>query len=295
MKRVLILTFAFFAGITVSAQSNEQIQNKDGVDIMPVSGEYAVGIGATYANVPLWIGNLFGYTASNTAVTNASSYINNPNFGTGVSIWGKYMVSDDNALRLSIANFGGDNTNRFEVFDDRANHPDSTVIDKVRNNSSTTYVSAGYEYRRGKTRLRGVYGGEVVLSWQNSHSHYTYGNDLGLANLTPTQSGAMPGWDAVHGRTTQVRNGASFGAGLRAFVGVEYFFAPKMSIGTEFGWGAYMVKNGRSVQDYERFDPFADAGNGAIVTHREENSLGGISFNTGIDNFNSQIYFNFYF
>ena len=28
-----------------------------------------------------------------------------------------------------------------------------------------------------------------------------------------------------------------FGVGVSAFVGVEYFFAPKMSIGGEFGWG----------------------------------------------------------
>ncbi|MCB9223091.1 MAG: hypothetical protein H6582_02850 [Crocinitomicaceae bacterium] len=299
MKRILSIAVALFAGYTAVAQSNDQIQNKNGVDIMPVAGEFAVGIGATYSNVPLWLGNFFGKNGSNTAITNASSYVNNPNFaGSGVSIWGKYMVSDNNALRVSVSNFGSDNTSNFEVYDDRANHPDSTVVDKVRFNSSTTYLSAGWEFRRGKSRVRGVYGGEAVLSWQNSHSHYNYGNNLGITNLTPSQSFAMPIWDGVHGRTTQIRNGASFGAGVRAFVGVEFFFAPKMSIGTEFGWGAYMVKDGKSVRDYERFDPFVADGNGgygAIVTHREETNLGGISFNTGIDNFNSQVYFNFYF
>jgi hypothetical protein len=295
MKKLLIMFVAVAFGFSASAQSNEQMQNKNGKDLMPVSGEFAVGIGASYANVPQWIGNLFGYTASNNVITGANSYINNPNFGSGVSIWGKYMLSDNNALRVSVSNFGSDQTQNFEVFDDRANHPDSLTSDRRRFNNSSTFLSAGYEFRRGKSRLRGVYGGEAVLSWSNNHSHYTYGNNLGLANLTPTQAGAMPGWDATHGRTTQIRNGATFGAGVRAFVGVEFFFAPKMSVGTEFGWSASMSKSGKQIRDYERFDPFADNGAGAIVTHREETSLGGISFNTGIDNFNSQIYFNFYF
>lgn len=291
MKKVLSVAIAMCLGVVASAQGNEQIQNKDGVDIMPVSGEYAVGVGATYSNVPLWIGNLFGYTASNNAITGASSFTDHPM--TGVSIWGKYMVSDDNALRVSISNFTFDGTQKFEIADDRANHPDSTVVDKERINGSEIFLSAGYEFRRGKSRLRGLYGGEIMLGWQNSHNHYTYGNNLGMANLTPTDAFGL--WDPVYGRVTQFRNGATFSAGLRAFVGVEYFFAPKMCIGTEFGWSANMAKTGKSVTDFERFDPFADSGNGAIVSHREENGLGGISFNTGIDNFNSQVYFMFYF
>jgi hypothetical protein len=293
MKKVLSIAVAMCLGVAASAQSNEQIQNKNGVDLMPVSGEFAVGIGASYANVPQWIGNMFGFTGSNNVINGATSYIDNVNFGSGVSVTGKYMVSDNNALRMSVSNFGIDETFNFETFDDRANHPDSTVVDKERFNASETYLSAGWEFRRGKSRVRGIYGGDAVLSWTNSHSHFSYGNNLGLANLTPTSNVGF--WDATHGRATQTRNGAAFGAGVRAFVGVEFYIAPKMCIGTEFGWSATLSKSGKSITDYERFDPFADNGAGAIVTHREVTSLGGINFNTGIDNFNSQVYFMFYF
>ena len=298
MKKVLSIAVAMCLGVAASAQSNEQVQNKNGVDLLPVSGEFAVGIGMTYANVPQWIGNMFGYTGNNTSIVGANSYINNPNFGTGISVTGKYMVSDNNALRISVANFGSDVTNNYRVFDDKANSPDSTVVDKYRFNTSTTYLSGGWEFRRGKSRLRGLYGGDAILGWENSHSHYTYGNNLGLSNLTPTQAGAMPNWDPTYGRMTQMRNGATFFAGVRAFVGVEFFFAPKMCIGTEFGWSATMAKSGKSVADYQRFDPFASDGNGgygAIQTHREVTSLGGINFNTGLDNFTSQVYLMFYF
>ncbi|MEZ4923040.1 MAG: hypothetical protein R2780_07730 [Crocinitomicaceae bacterium] len=295
MKKVLSIAAAMCITIAATAQ-NEQVQNKNGVDIMPVSGEFAVGIGATYSNVPLWLGNFFGKNGSNNAILGASSYIDHPLIGTGASITGKYMVSDNNALRVSVYNDGVDQTNKYEVYDDRANHPDSTVVDTYRYNQSSTYLSAGWEFRRGKTRLRGIYGGDAVLGWSNSHEHYGYGNNLGITNLTPTDQ--FNAWNSIYGRMTQQRFGATFSVGLRAFVGVEYFIAPKMCIGTEFGWSAYMSKSGKSVADYERFDPFVADGNGgygAIVTHREETSLGGISFNTGLDNFNSQVYFMFYF
>lgn len=297
MKKVIIVACALVMGVSASAQ-NEQIQNKKGTDIMPVSGEYCVGIGVGINSLTSWVGNMFGYTASNNSLNN--TYVNNPLFtGSSVSIFGKYMVSDNNAMRVSISNFGSDVTNLYRTYDDRSNDPDSVVVDKTRFNSSTTYLSAGWEWRRGKTRLRGIYGGDAVLSWQNSHQHYTYGNNLGPNNLTPTQAGAMPGWNSTWGRTTQVRNGATFGVGVRAFVGVEYFIAPKICIGTEFGWRAMMEMTGKSRVDYERYDPFVDTdgdGNpdGAIVNHTEW-TLGGRSFSTALDNFNTQFYFNFYF
>lgn len=292
MKKILSIACALFIGVAASAQSNDQIQNKKEVDIMPVKGEFAVGIGVGLNTLTGWIGNMFGYNAYNGI---NQTYVNNPLFaGSSASIFGKYMVSDNNALRMSLSNFGSDTASSYDTFDDRSNNPDSTVVDRTRFNSSITYVSAGWEFRRGKTRLRGIYGADAVLSWQNSHSHFTYGNDLGVSNLTPTQNAALPVWNATWGRTTQVRNGATFGIGARAFVGVEYFIAPKICIGTEFGWRAmFETSNGNQV-DYERYDPFADGGNGAIVTHSETN-LGSRTFSSGLDNFNTQLYFNFYF
>lgn len=295
MKKLISIGIAFCLAVSVNAQSNDQIQNKKGVDIMPVSGEFSVGIGVDVASVTGWLGSMFGYTAYNSF---SQTYVDQTLFGgLSASIWGKYMVSDNNAMRMSFANFGSDVTNRSEVFDDRSNNPDSMVLDKSRLNSSTTYISAGWEYRRGKTRLRGIYGVDAVLSWQNSHSNYTYGNNLGVTNLTPTQDAGMPVWNNTFGRTTQIRNGATFGIGARGFVGVEYFIAPKICIGTEFGWTLMHQVAGKSKTDYERYDPFivnSDGTSGAIVAHTDE-TLGTRSWTSGLDNFNTQLYFNFYF
>jgi hypothetical protein len=292
MKKILTIALAVGFGVAASAQSNEQIQNKKGVDIMPVSGEYAIGLGTNVGTLTGYVGNLFNNNTNNNI---GNTYLSNPLFAPSISIYGKYMMSDNQAMRVSFFNSGGDFTNSYEVYDDRANDPDSLVTDKIRTNNSTTYVSAGLEWRRGKTRLRGVYGAEVMLSWVNSHSHYTYGNDLAFDNITPTDHAFMPVYNAQHGRTIEIRNGASFGVGARAFAGVEYFIAPKICIGTEFGFNLMFNKAGKSKRTYEKFDPFYDNGAGGIVTYKDETSLGGWNIQSGIDNFNSQLYFHFYF
>lgn len=42
-----------------------------------------------------------------------------------------------------------------------------------------------------------------------------------------------------------------FNVGVRAFVGAEYFVAPKVSIGGEFGWGIGFAMNGKSKTEIE--------------------------------------------
>ena len=47
MKKILTIALALGFGVAASAQSNDQIQNKKGKDLMPVKGEYAIGLGTT--------------------------------------------------------------------------------------------------------------------------------------------------------------------------------------------------------------------------------------------------------
>ncbi len=279
---------------SVNAQTNEQVQNKKGVDLLPVKGEYAIGIGTNIGTLTAFAGNMFN---NNTFNSIGGTFLSSPTTGQ-FSIFGKYMVSDNNAIRVHIAQSGQDFTNNFEVYDDRANDPDSLVLDKFRSNNSATFVSAGWEWRRGKSRLRGVYGGEAMLSWQNSHSHYTYGNALSASNPTPSTAGGMGAvWNSDYGRITEQRNAATFGAGVRGFVGIEYFIAPKICVGTEFGWRLMLSQRGKSKTSYEEYDAFIDNGDGTFGAIRTETieSLGQRSISSGIDNFNSQVYFHFYF
>ena len=286
MKKILGLSLGLLLSMGSFAQTNDQIQNKKGVDIMPVSGEFAVGGGIGMSVLTGYFGDMFNNANNNNL--GSSLYRTNPLGGT--MIFGKYMVSDNNAIRASFYNDGYDDLSKYEVFDDRSNSPDTMVIDTYRENSSYSAVGIGYEFRRGKTRLRGIYGGDAIISWSGGYSeHYTYGNAMSLTNMAPTTQ-----WGQQGRRTLSDVNGSSFGLGIRGFVGVEYFVAPKICIGTEFGWSVNWVKTGKSVLTEEFYDINFDNGAGGVVTE-ETISLGGRSFNSGIDNANGQLYVTFYF
>jgi hypothetical protein len=75
-------------------------------------------------------------------------------------------------------------------------------------------LGAGLQKFRGTTRLRGYYGAGVELG-------------TGAFKTVSTDS---------IGTSTTVDN-SSLSFGVRGNVGVQYFFAPKMSVGAEYGWG----------------------------------------------------------
>jgi hypothetical protein len=94
------------------AQSNDQIQNKKGIDILPVKGEFAIGIDAS----PFlsYIGDLFGSNNKNTSL-NGNKFLTDY-FGSN-TIYGKYMISDKNAIRANMRITTINKTENFKVLD----------------------------------------------------------------------------------------------------------------------------------------------------------------------------------
>ncbi len=86
----------------------------------------------------------------------------------------------------------------------------------------------------------------------------------------------------------------TFGIGVRGFVGVEYFFAPKISIGGEFGWGINFLSTAKGSSETEVWD-----GTGVKTTETE--SAGDSQFHVdtdnlaGVDNLDGSINLLFYF
>jgi hypothetical protein len=288
MKKFIKLSLVLLSGTSLIAQGNDQIQNKNGVDIMPVQGEWALGAGLPMNVLTGFAGNMFGFTGNNNL---GNSLYRNSAIGTsGISLFGKYMVSDNNAYRLSFYNEGYDELYRYDVTDDLSNSPDTMVVDTYRYNYSYSQVSAGYEYRRGTTRLRGIYGGEAFLGWSGGWSdHYTYGNTMGIGNMAPTTA-----WGSQAMRTVSNTGSSFLTIGARAFVGVEYFIAPKICLGTEFGWTARYERTGKSVLTQEFFQLDDTGIEGQVVT-KTTTSSGGRDFRSGLDNASGQIYLTFYF
>jgi hypothetical protein len=129
-------------------------------------------------------------------------------------------------------------------------------------------LTAGMEWRRGKTRLQGYYGVEGGLSVGGSGINNTYGNNLSPYNQD--------------NRLIVNNSGSSFGLGVRGFIGVEYFIFPKIAIAGELGWGIALRTVGESSTKTEYWDTSTSSVISTIVP-----TGGSTFFGFNSDNMNS--------
>lgn len=278
------------ANITFAQDEAEPLKNKNGVEILPKAGQIGLGFNA----VPLltFLGNTMnGNTFNGTA--GADKFVGY--FGAN-TIFGKYMLEDKAAIRAHVRVANSGQTFKNYVIDDTKNNPDSMVTDQVNIRNTQVTLAVGYEMRRGKGRLQGFYGGELAIGGGRANQRrYEYGNTFGMLNAAPTStawqtSGGVLSTGSDAERPVSRTGAGTFNIGLRAFVGVEYFFAPQMSLGAEFGWNFGYRHQGKSVQTTEYYE----ATSGKILNNTVP-VAGSHGFALDTDNFNGAIYLMCYF
>lgn len=211
--------------------------SKKGFKILPEKGDYALGFDA----VPMVNFALNAVKLLNDTGDDAQ----HPGFVSGFNnvIVGKYFLKDNMAIRgrfgfnsysLSQTEFFN---NPHDVFTNPAD-PDKwgEVKDVETNSGSDFFVSLGMEYRRGHNRLQGFYGGEVLIGAGSSVYSQKYGVEMNQEAIDNGYTNAN-GIPVSAGRVLKDTDGVSLTMGVRGFVGVEYFVAPKISLAAEFGWG----------------------------------------------------------
>jgi len=235
MKKKVLLVAALFVGATTFAQDG--LTSKKGEAILPEAGDWAIGFDA--APLLNYAGNFFGKTAANN--TDSVNWLGS---NKGLALQGKYFKDESTAYRASFrVGFGGDSK---DTYFGGANG-DSLVNNLSNSNGFNLILGVGLEKRKGSTRIQGYYGGDFTFGLLGGGSTT---NEYGVA-LDPT---------VVSGpRTLKVSNGNTFHIGLRGFIGVEYFFAPKLSIGAEYGYGLSMNNVGDS-------ETTTESSNGTAVT-----------------------------
>lgn len=227
MKKLAIIMIAVLGlGLTLQAQDKEDFTSKRGVYILPEAGD--IGLGFNAAPFFNYMGNMLNGSVGNNLFTN---YIANQ------AIVGKYYLSDDAAVRGELRiGFNNNSNNEFIMQDASIPNPEVLVTDTRNVNATNLHLGAGYEMRRGHGRLQGYYGGMLSIDYSQTNMNYNYGNDITSdfnSPFTTNFGGNITGT----GRVTEVKNLINVGICARGFIGVEYFFAPKISIGGEFGWG----------------------------------------------------------
>ncbi len=261
MKKIIIsLSILFCVGTIVSAQEttlNEQAQttserskgtvNKAGQYILPVAGDYALGVSIS---TPLQ--SIFSDAADGIKFE-----------GYQENIYGKYFLSDNRAIRAGISlNIGTDKTKSFvtNIAETTTNPLNiyATTVDITKVKTTNVGLFAGYEFRRGYGRLQAFYGPELAVGFNKVVKEYTYGNPLSELNQGE--------------RTTKESQATDITCSLGGFIGVEYFIAPKISIGGELNLGFGIETLGQIEMEKERYNSVT--GEIETYSYREKTTVG---------------------
>ena len=257
MKKFVILLGALMLMVSVFAQVNDKdgevnMMSKRGEYILPVEGDFTLGINA----IPLisYFGNFLNGTQNNNPAQafNPLSYSNLTNTPL---LFGKYYLSDKSAIRAGlIIGIYNDIDRQNVMMNQQIPDPKITVTD-VRNRTLTDLgISADYLMYRGKGRVQGFYGGGFSLSYAKVKSSYTYGNLITTEFSSPFWYNFSTGNTISGGERVLSESGnRAFGIALSGVVGIEYFIAPKISIGGEFRLGFYTGVDTKGRRTVERW------------------------------------------
>jgi hypothetical protein len=196
MKKTLLVVFCFIA---ISAMGQDgPLQNKNGRIILPQMGDYAIGISAN--PILNFAGNIFNDHPINTL---------GPTFLNGNTLFGKYFISDQTALRVK----GQISYTRYKIV--------HTTVDQEID------IAAGYEKRRGSDRFQLLYGPEFILGSDYVKVTYTGGETekegstyMGLRAFAGVEYFIFP----------KLSLGAEMGLSFRSNVGGDRYFLMRNDI-----------------------------------------------------------------
>ena len=293
MKKIFLTTILLCAGVVGAfAQTVEIVEvenrvplSKNGHEILPKQGDFGISVDA--APFLYYIGNMFNDTQNNPA----------PYFGNGnydLTIRGMYFLQNNRSIRAALSLDIGNEIFKGTVSDDYAliqpGYNGQTVIDVEKYSFTNVDLKVGYGFHRGYRRLQASYGPQIGINYGSGKTAYTYANSIQETNQIPS-SYNFGGNIIGGGRKLEQKYGNIFGVSVGAFVGVEYFIAPRLSISGEIGLGLNMENRWQGETTIEKWD----TSQGKVVENstRSLNGLtGGINLSTIT---NGGLFLNFYF
>ncbi len=246
MKKNILIPMLLSTFLIAKSQQDSILKSKKGKVILPEKHTCALGIsGNSFFN---YLGNLFSNSGNNRL--NLDLVGNN-------TLYGKYFVSKRNAIRMRFyLNLNSANYENKIPYDlDPSGR--EIVTDKLDQMSTNYTIASGYERRHDCGRLQVFGGAELLLSRSYTTNKYSYGNKFSTTNPNPTTSlfnSTGGNYSRISNRVLNSNNDSGFGYGLRTFIGLEYFFLPKISVGGEFGISGIMYTNGINSSNTEFWD-----------------------------------------
>ncbi len=269
MKKRLLFVAAIFAATATFAQDG--LTSKKGEAYLPEAGDWSIGFDANpFLN---YAGNLFNGNTGNSIGAGATY------FAPYGAIYGKMYKDEKTAYRAKLRiGFGsqtvGTVVNLYADSVSQFNGTTTEYTNEVATSGRQIILGAGIEKHRGNTRIQGVYGAELMIGFGGGSTTNTYG--LALSEVSTTYNPSLNG-----PRTTESVAGSTFVLGIDGFLGVEWFFAPKVSLGAEYTWGLSMTSTGASKTTTEEWTVPAGGTTASLVT---KTTNGGKSSSFGLDN-----------
>jgi hypothetical protein len=259
--------FSLLLLLLIMQAANAQLVSKRGESILPEKGSWGVFFDA----VPFieYAGNVLNASGNNTVV---ATYPN----GYPLTLVLKHYKTDNRALRIKLrANFTSNSIDSIVVFLGGID-PEPSVTDSRTVAAKNFAVGIGMQNSRSKGRLTGYIGRELLIGFSGRDTTYTYGG----GPLTPSNWMHTVTFGQERG-VTSIEQGTTFSINFHLVFGVEYFFAPKMSLSAEYSWGLGYSKTGEGKISSEQWD---FQGGGKVKTTTEK-IPGGKSFR--VDNANN--------
>lgn len=306
MKRILSLALSLVVATAAFAQGEakpqrEKKQLKDYSEYLPKAGDVAIGFSLN--PLATFVGNMFNGNTWNTLDNFAGEPMLCPTPGIA-SIMAKYMLTDQLGLKVNLG-FGCNIYSRNGYVIDEAAlllNPlsEAKVTDSYRVNRLSGSIALGVEYHVGKQLpVQGVFGAGLLYALGHETHRYTYGNAVTELNQTPQFS-----TDAFSGLTITKDFGYMKGrvlsdqaaslihrVGAYASVGIEWFVAPKISLGANVNLNICYTLNPARETIYEGWNTATSQ----VEQYTELVAPASHGFTFSTDNIGANLLMNFYF
>lgn len=309
MKKFSFLWIAFFLGSFLAVQAQETPEKekgkKDVSEYLPSAGDFAITVNAS--PFLYYLGNLFNGTIGN----GLDDFGNKPYLSETktwnyirplISVSGKYMYTDKLGFRLNVGWMYNHDRLRYYAPDDAALmvNPlsEKKVVDIYRDNNVGASLSAAAEYRVGKRRVQGIFGGGLLYAFQWDRQTFSYGNAITELNQKPScgmepdvyEAPAKEGFNTMRYLSKYSEDPTHY-LGIVLFVGVEWFITPQISLGGEVNIAAAYNWTRQRYYTAEGFNTLSKQTE--TWTELEVPSSRGFDFGTG--NIGAAITLSFYF
>jgi LysM repeat protein len=229
--------------------SSLNLKSKRGENFLPEKGDWALGFSTD--GIFEYLGNAFnGNTGNNAPTVNYAKGTENKFNGRFL---GKYFTSDKSAYRVifNLRTYGENLKYETSIKPDVVTTvpgspaPTSTTVTDIleEDGSFNTDIAIGLgkEWRKGKTRLQGYYGADVLFYITKSSTTTTRNRKETLTETSPASRTEID----INNFNSEFKSGFGFGVGAEGFIGAEYFIFPKIAIGAQYTYGLNFMLQGK--------------------------------------------------